>query len=137
MLARRLAIRKKRTKYVRSTPKDRALAKLMDTPETVQERRLRTVLASLTPGKSLFQLMASDDSSHRLFQRNDVRLRVKIDPTMRQHMIALSPGEPLSFDWITVSVAPGALEDRYADSLAGQLRELISKQHNLQQPRNA
>jgi hypothetical protein len=136
VLVRSAARRKKRTKYVRSTPQERSLRKLMEAPESVQERRLRTVLASLTGGKSHFQLTASDDGSQRLFQRTDVKLKVRIDPEIRRQLVVLSPGEPTSFGWITVSLAPGALEDRFADSLAAQLRELVSKQHKFQQRRN-
>jgi len=136
-LAEDAASKKKRTKYVRSSARERAIGKLMEAPESRQERRLKTVLAVLSYGKSLFELRPADDASHRLFQRKDVKLRVKIDPTMRRQLIALSPGEPESFDWITVNVAAGALEDPYADCLAGQLRELILKQQSLRQRLNA
>lgn len=132
----RTAAAKKRRKYVRSTPQERVLDRLMEKPETAQERRLKTVLASLSRGKNLFQLTASTDASCRLFERRDVKLRVKIDPSMRGQLIALSPGEPVSFEWITAIVAPGALEDQYASFLAARLRELISKQNQLQQAKH-
>jgi DNA-binding MarR family transcriptional regulator len=136
-LAKCAVLNKKRRKYVRSTPKERALRKLMEMPETVQERRLRTVLAALSDGKSMFQFTAAEDASHRLFERKDVKLRLKIDPSMRRELIAASPGDPRSFDWVRVSVAPGVLEDRSADFLAARLRDLISKQSLLQRARNA
>jgi len=131
-LAKRAASDKKRRKYVRSNPKERALRKLMEIPETVQERRLRTVLAALSAGKSMFELTPADDASYRLFQRKDAKLRVRIDPTMRRELIVVSPGNPHSFDWISVSIAPGLLEDRNADFLAARLRDLISTQNILQ-----
>src|SRR6185437_8972790 len=125
-LAKCAARRKKRTKYVRSSPRERAVRRLMEAPETVQERRLRTLLAALPHGKSLFELQPADDASHRLFERRDVKLRVKVDPGMRRQLIAISPGEPFSFDWVTVSVAPGALEDRHGGFLAARLCDLVS-----------
>jgi hypothetical protein len=136
-LEQRAAIRKKQTKFVRSTPKDRTLQKLMEKPETVQERRLRTVLAALSSSKSLFQLTPSEDASCRLLQRKDVKLRIKIDAAIKRELIVVSPGEPHSFDWVTVCVAPGVLEDRHAAFLAARLGELISKQRDLRQARNA
>jgi hypothetical protein len=136
-LAKRATLRKKRTKYVRSSPKERATKRLIEMPETVQERRLKTVLAAVSGGKALFELKASDDASHRLFQRSDVRIRVRIDLSMRRELIAVSPGDPQSFDWVSVSVAPGVLKDRSADFLAARLRDLISKQNVLQRARNA
>jgi hypothetical protein len=135
-LAKRTTLRKKRTKYVRTSSTERAVRKLMEVPESIQERRLRTVLATLSHGKSLFELQPAGDASCRLFERKDVRLRIKVDGQMRRQLIAISPGEPASFDWVTVSVAPGALDDRNGGFLAARLKELISKQNQLRQARN-
>ena len=135
-LAKRATLREKRTKYVRTSPRERAVRKLMEAPESIQERRLRTVLATLSHGKSLFELQPAGDASYRLFERKDVRLRVKVDAQMRRQLITISPGEPESFDWVTVTVAPGALEDRIGGFLATRLKELISKQNQLRQARN-
>jgi len=136
-LAKRAATKKKRTKYVRSSPQARAAKQLLEMPETTQERRLRTILAALSQGKSLFKLKTSDDASHRLFERRDVRLRIRIDPEMRGELISFSPGEPHAFDWVTVSIAPRVLEDRFAGLLAGHLGEVIARQNQLQRLQNA
>jgi hypothetical protein len=136
-LAKRAAARKKRTKYVRSSPRERAIRERVESPETVQERRLRTILAALSHGKSLFEARASDDLTGRLFQRNDVKLRVRIDPAMRRQLIAFSPGEPQAFEWVTVSIAPGALEDRYAGFVVGRLNDVIASQNQLRRLSNA
>ena len=134
-LAKRASLRKKRTKYVRSSPRERRVRELMQVAESVQERRLRAVLASLSHGKCLFELKPSEDLSHRVFERKDVRLRVRIDPQMPRELIAFSPGNPAAFDWLTVSVAPAAIEQ--ADFLAARLRDVIASQSQLRQPRHA
>ena len=56
---------------------------------------------------------------------------------MRRQLIAFSPGEPQAFEWVTVSIAPGALEDRYAGFVVGRLNDVIASQNQLRRLSNA
>jgi hypothetical protein len=128
--------KKKPAAWIR-TPNELAIYRERNRSDNLIESRLWALLHSPQLSRFEFEREFSNELELRLFACPAQRVRIALLNEDVSNRVSVSPGRPISFDWVMVKIGSRALEGDVSRSTLAIIADLLNNQNQAKERGNA